>query len=84
MYKDVELEQKHKVRWKDCPFISSPLVSSRCIDLFLIGLFLIVLFCFILFVYDVIYKKCMPSPGVEPGLPKPQSGVLPLYYKGSH
>ena len=24
----------------------------------------------------------MPSPGVEPGLPKPQSGVLPLYYKG--
>ena len=26
----------------------------------------------------------MPSPGVEPGLPKPQSGVLPLYYKGLH
>ena len=26
--------------------------------------------------------KRVPSPGVEPGLPKPQSGVLPLYYKG--
>ena len=25
-------------------------------------------------------KRKMLTPGIEPGLPKPQSGVLPLYY----
>ena len=47
MYKDVELEQKHKVRWNDCPLVSSPLLSSGCIDLFLIGLVCFVLFYFV-------------------------------------
>ena len=32
--------------------------------------------------WTVKHIKRVPSPGVEPGSPKPQSGVLPLYYKG--
>ena len=51
---------------------------------FFICLFLwlfIYLLLFLLFFFSSAIK-IMPSPGVEPGLPKPQSGVLPLYYKG--
>ena len=51
MYKDVELEQKHKVRWKDCPLVSSPLLLSPLLSSGCIDLFLIVFNCFVLFYF---------------------------------
>ena len=53
------------------------------ICLFLWLFIYLLLFLFLLFFFSSAIK-IMPSPGVEPGLPKPQSGVLPLYYKGLH
>ena len=63
-----------------------------CLFIYLfIYLFIVFIYLFVhLFIYLFIFLsslvgiKTMPSPGVEPGLPKPQSGVLPLYYKGLH
>ena len=61
-------------------------ILSRTLSWLFICLFIssFVYFFFFTSLVCSINIKTMPSPGVEPGLPKPQSGVLPLYYKGLH